>query len=231
VVNAAFVGRYLIITASIVGTGSSVQASEFRFVEDDAPSQSVMDTQVDGGALIAPPNARNRSSVLSHDRNATRIQLAVKYQVSPPGSLTKIQRTEWQLGFLVWAGYSCGYNQKAGDVSGMMRRSPYFRKAQTKMQSYDAPGSCSKVSETLDRVLEDKEQWRQYLDATYPEPSRKPSSDCLDPYASSEPLVVQEQNCSHVSNPEISRKPSSDCFDPDVPRDARDGPRGPRCSQ
>ena len=86
----------------------------------------------------------------------------------PPKSLTGMQKTEWQIGnFAGWIEL-CGYNSKAAQIIGFMKKSPYFRKGVMQLAKYDRTGGCGDIDKSVNPILELKEKWEQYLDVTYP---------------------------------------------------------------
>ncbi len=90
-----------------------------------------------------------------------------KETVNAPDNLTEMQKTEWEIG--AYSGWLrlCGYGSKSTQISGFMKKSPYFRKGETKMSKFDFGTSCTSSNEGLNQILGEKEEWIRYLNITY----------------------------------------------------------------
>ena len=91
-----------------------------------------------------------------------------KQTVNAPDNLTEMQKMEWEIG--AYSGWLrlCGYGSKSTQISSFMKKSPYFRKGETKMSKFDMGSRCTSSNEVLNQILGQKEQWNQYLNASYP---------------------------------------------------------------
>ncbi len=90
---------------------------------------------------------------------------------TPPKGSTEIQKTEWSIGVIVALVENCGYYRQAKEVHAYMKMSPYYKKGHSDVtDTYGLlPQRCSQHLSTLKEVLEQKEVWENYIDATYPD--------------------------------------------------------------
>ena len=92
----------------------------------------------------------------------------VKVPLQPPDGRSDIQEAEWWIGCMAGGASICGYYSKAAKVRALMSRSPYFKDGHSDVMGYDYIEGCARISSSLDEVLENRDQWEAYLDATYP---------------------------------------------------------------
>jgi len=96
-----------------------------------------------------------------------------KDTIATPDNLTDMQKNEWDIGkYSGWLRL-CGYGSKASQISSFMKKSPYFRKAESKMTRFDGGVGCNSSNEILNQILGEKEEWDQYLDITYSQQANK----------------------------------------------------------
>ena len=98
--------------------------------------------------------------------------LAFQYNWAPPEGATETQKTEWAIGFHTAMAEVCGYYGKAAEVRVIMKKSPYFMKGYkiiADIADKITPGKCGQRLSTLKEMLGQKEDWKYYLGATYPD--------------------------------------------------------------
>ena len=90
-----------------------------------------------------------------------------------------MQKTEWNIGVIVALADECGYRRKANEVHAYMKRSPYYKKGLSDI--VNTPNllaeRCGQRLSNLQNVLGFKEDWENYIDATYPELPGKLSTE------------------------------------------------------
>ena len=92
--------------------------------------------------------------------------------LAPPEGSTEMQEMEWTAGVIVGlAEEVCGIFGRANEVYAFMKRSPYFKKGYKDVVNF-GPWSmegCGRHGSNLQIVLGQKEEWENYMDATYPD--------------------------------------------------------------
>jgi hypothetical protein len=96
-----------------------------------------------------------------------------KETVAAPDNLTEMQKMEWEIG--AYSGWLrlCGYGSKSAQISSFMKKSPYFRKGESKVSKFDFGTSCTSSNENFDNLLGEKEEWIQHLNITYNPQAKK----------------------------------------------------------
>ena len=116
----------------------------------------------------------------------TTVVRAGKIPLRPPGGASEMQETEWAIGITAAMVEVCGYYSKAVEVRAFMKKSPYFRRGYSEISDYAdkiIADKCGGRLSTLKEILGQKEEWEDYLSATYPdgavlpEPPEKLSTD------------------------------------------------------
>ncbi len=103
----------------------------------------------------------------------------VSVGLAPPKGSTEMQKTEWNIGVIVALADECGYRRQANEVHAYMKRSPYYKKGRSDIVNipYLVAERCGQRLSNLQNVLGFKEDWENYIDATYPEPPGKLSTE------------------------------------------------------
>ena len=95
---------------------------------------------------------------------------AGKIPLRPPGGASEMQEREWATGITAAMVEVCGYYRKAAEVRAFMKKSPYFRRGYSEIADYAdkiIADKCGRRLSTLKEVLGRKEEWENYLSATY----------------------------------------------------------------
>ena len=81
-----------------------------------------------------------------------------------------MQELEWAIGINAAMVEVCGYYSKAVEVRAFMKKSPYFRRGYSEISDYAdkiIANKCGRRLSSLEEVLGRKEEWENYLGATY----------------------------------------------------------------
>ncbi len=99
--------------------------------------------------------------------------------LAPPKGSTEMQKTEWNIGVIVALVDECGYRRQANKVHAYMKRSPYYKRGRSDVNNILnlLAERCGQRLSNLQNVLGFKEDWENYIDATYPEPPAKLSTE------------------------------------------------------
>ncbi len=102
--------------------------------------------------------------------------------LTPPKGSTEMQKTEWNIGVIVALADECGYRRQAKEVHAYMKKSPYYKIGHSDVTDIYGliPQRCSQHLSTLKEMLEQKEVWENYIDATYPELPGKLSTESTE---------------------------------------------------
>lgn len=101
----------------------------------------------------------------------------IEVGLAPPKDSTEMQEVEWNVGVVVGlAKEACGIYGKANKVYAFMKKSSYFKKGYTDVVNFGpwVIRGCGSHDSNLQKILGQKEEWENYLGATYPDGATVP---------------------------------------------------------